>query len=131
MPHEATGNTNDTARRLQIHTRRAKRLLRRAEELARREHRQLVALVAVGIEREAPALFVAEVAQPAEVRRRVAQPLQVLLARLGPVRRRPVLARWLRLGVSVDVAELSAEADVEAGVAPGELCLGHSPDGRL
>src|SRR5207253_10921188 len=105
-------------------------LLGPAEELTRGEDRQLVALVAVGVEGEAPALLVAEVAQPAEMGRRVAQPLLHLLARLAPAGRGPVLAERLRLGVGVDVAELAAEADLEPGVAAGEVRLGIAAEAR-
>src|SRR6266536_1481679 len=70
-------------------------IFRRTHKLPGWEDRELVALVAVGVEGEAPALLVAEVAQAEEVGRGVAQPLLVLLARLGPVRGRPVGAERL------------------------------------
>src|SRR6266545_3828678 len=62
----------------------------RTKKLTRREHRQLIALVAVGVEGKAPAVLTAEVAQAAQLGRGVAQPLQILLARFRPVRGRPV-----------------------------------------
>src|SRR6266508_2583486 len=99
-------------------------LLGRAEELPRGEHRQLVALARVGVERKPPALLVAEVAQATQVRRGVAQPLQVLLTRLRPVRGRPAGRGRRRFGVGVDVTELPVEADLEPGVAAGEVLLG-------
>src|SRR5947207_1100176 len=96
----------------------------RAEKLARGEDRELVALTAVGVEGEAPALLVAEKAQAAEMSGGVAQPLHHLLAALRPVRRRPIRARRLRLRVGVDVAELATKANVEPRVAAGQVLLG-------
>src|SRR4051794_30740959 len=58
----------------------------------------------------------------------VAQPLHHLLAAFRPVRRRPIRSRRLRLGVGVDVAELAAKANVEAGVAAGKVLLGVAAD---
>ena len=106
-------------------------LFGRTEGLAGGEDREFVALVAVGVEGEAPALLVAEIAQPAEVHRRVAAALQVLLAGFRPVRRRPVRAERLGLDVGVDIAELAAEADLQPVVAPGEMLLGVAPDALL
>src|SRR5205085_1675660 len=103
-------------------------LLGRAEKLARGEDRELVALTAVGVEGEAPALLVAEKAQAAEMSGGVAQALYHLLAALRPVRRRPIRAQRLRLRVGVDVAELAAKANVEAGVAAGKVLLGIPAD---
>src|SRR5262249_22636368 len=66
----------------------------------------------------------AEVAQPAEVRGRGTQALHHLLARLRPVRRRPVRTGRFRLLVCVDIAELTPETDVQPRVAPGKVLLG-------
>src|SRR3954453_22760071 len=77
-----------------------------AEELAGGEDAQLVLLVAVGEEGEAPLVGPAEVTEAAEVGGSVPKPLQVLLPALMPVRRRPAGAKD-RLGVSVHVTELA------------------------
>src|SRR6266536_6148034 len=61
----------------------------------------------------------------------VAEPLQILLAGLRPVRRRPGWGQWLGLGVGVDVAELTTKADIERGVATGEVLLGVAAKARL
>src|SRR5207248_2976524 len=58
----------------------------------------------------------------------VAQALHHLLAAFRPVRRRPFRAGWLRLGVGVDVAELTAKANVEPRVAAGKVLLGIATD---
>src|SRR5947207_15746799 len=58
----------------------------------------------------------------------VAQALYHLLAAFRPVRRRPIRAQRLRLRVGVDVAELAAKANVEAGVAAGKVLLGIPTD---
>src|SRR5207245_1576339 len=92
-------------------------VFRWTEERSRWEDRELVLFAAVGEKAEAPALLVAEIAQPAQVRGCVAQALLVLLASLWPIGGRPV---WARLGgfrICVDIAELSPKADLNPCVA--------------
>src|SRR2546428_2220879 len=63
----------------------------------------LVFLVTVGVERHRPPVFIAEVAQTAEVRRGIAQPLEVFLTRFsehGWIE----IGRYGGLGVGVDIA---------------------------
>lgn len=66
---------------------------------------------------KAPAILVAEIAQPTQVCGCVAQVLLVLLASLWPIGWRPV---WARLGgfrIRVDIAELSPKTDLNPCVA--------------
>src|SRR5262245_59222069 len=66
---------------LQIHSRGVERLFGRTVKRATVEVTWLVFLVTVGVERHRPALLVTEVAQTAEVRRSIPQPLEIFLAR--------------------------------------------------
>src|SRR6185436_9311181 len=93
-----------------------------AEELTVWKNAQLVLLLAERVQGKAPGVA-AKVAQPAQRDRRVAQPLQVYLARLGPVLGRPVCGRFGRLLKGVDVTELRLEANIEAGIKAGRQVL--------
>src|SRR5438105_12800188 len=98
-------------------------VFRWTEELSGWEDGELILLAAVGEKAKAPALLVAEIAQPAQVRGCVAQTLLVLLARLRPMRRRPVCARLGGFRIRVDIAELSPKADFNPCVAAAEVLL--------
>lgn len=62
---------------------------------------------------------------------RIAQALQVFFAALGPIGRRPAGAKRFGFLVGVDIAELATKADLESGVATGELFFGEAPDAFL
>src|SRR4030095_2420466 len=79
----------------------------------------------------APRFRAPEWRQATKLGRGGTQPLQNRLARLRPVRRRPVIRERRRFGVGVDVAELPVEADLEPRVAAGELLRGVAADALL
>ena len=105
----------------------AEGLFGRAAKLAGGEHPHLVAFVAIGVEGETPPRFITEVAQPAEMDRRVAKARKILFAGFRPISRRPVRTGRLWLGVRIDVTELAPKADGELGVAAGEVLLSQRP----
>jgi hypothetical protein len=86
-----------------------------AEKVAVRVHGQLIAFAAIGEKGKAPTVA-AKVAQAAQVDWRFAQPLKKLFARLGPAFRHARTLAQADFAIRVNVAELTAEADVEARI---------------
>jgi hypothetical protein len=88
---------------------------------ATREDARRIPLIAVGEERERPAVLVAEIAKATQVDRRVSETLEVLLTCFAHPLQLPA-GRKLRLDERVDIAQRTLEADAEplvpAGVTP-------------
>src|SRR6266852_3296615 len=89
--------------------------LRCALVLASDQEGWFVLFVGISVPGETPAVFVSEVANPAEVNRGIPQPFDPLTACLTG--RWNTFARHVGFHVCVDIAESAVEADVD----PGEL----------
>lgn len=115
---------------LKIHSPYLKSIFGRPMKAPITKHARLILHVAVGVERHAPLLQVAEVAQPAQVEGSVSQPLQVMLEGFA-LSAEQLRSRFPRFCVGVDVAQRAAEADVQPSEFPGVARFSVRPNALL